>query len=214
MHSKPIALVLLALTLSAGEVASGQEPAGQPIPVELMAGTEYLTANVVVSRALVPASDFGFFHLNTAVLDYRGGDDLSLQNVLYFEPIDKYRVTGGLFYASSSGLTPTAGLQYVHASQGRFLLFAPRVSIQEDPSYSIFSIARYGTGNPPGLGLYLSVQALTTFNAEGHIKSYQWTRVGLETRGWQFGAAMNFDEEGPNPEVQTSVGVFLRREVR
>ena len=55
--------------------------------------------------------------------------------------------------------------------------------------------------------LYASLQALNTFEANGHIKSYPWTRMGLEIKGTQFGLAANFDELGPNPPLKFSTGI-------
>ena len=60
---------------------------------------------------------------------------------------------------------------------------------------------------------YTSLQALNTFAANGHIKSYQWARIGLEIQGVQFGLAANFDEFGATPQVRFSPGIFMRREI-
>lgn len=57
------------------------------------------------------------------------------------------------------------------------------------------------------------MQALNTVDATSHIKSYQWLRFGLDFRGTQCGAAVNFDEFGPHPDLQVSVGLFVRREI-
>ena len=94
-----------------------------------------------------------------------------------------------------------------------FVLVAPRVNLESDPSYSIFSILRYSRGEIGRPRLYLALQALNAFDARQHIRSYQWTRIGADVRGTQFGLAVNFDEAGPNPRVNASVGVFVRREV-
>jgi hypothetical protein len=57
------------------------------------------------------------------------------------------------------------------------------------------------------------VQALNLFDANGNIKSYQWMRLGLEVKGIQFGLAANLDEYGPNPSLDTNLGVFIRKEI-
>lgn len=204
------AFALVFTALVSTRAAHAQGPA---IPIEFAAANRYASANVVMTRDLADGSRFGFFHVSTAVLDYDGDDNLSLQNVLYFEPIDRYRLVGGLSYTSSAGISPTVGAQYVRGGGARFIQLTPRVNIQDDPSYSIFTIVRYGVGNPPGLGPYLSLQALSTFDGDGHIKSYQWLRLGLETSGNQFGVALNFDESGPEPDFEISVGLFVRREI-
>ncbi len=57
------------------------------------------------------------------------------------------------------------------------------------------------------------MRALNIFDAGGHVKSYQWVRLGLEIRGTQFGLAANFDEFGPDPDAYFSMGLFVRREL-
>jgi len=61
--------------------------------------------------------------------------------------------------------------------------------------------------------LYLAIQALNTFDTDSHIKSYQWLRAGLDIKGTQFGAAVNFDEFGPHPDLRLTAGLFARREI-
>jgi hypothetical protein len=63
------------------------------------------------------------------------------------------------------------------------------------------------------LKLYTRIQMLNLFNADGNIKSYQWMRLGLEAKGLQFGLAFNLDEYGPDPSVDASYGVFIRKEI-
>ena len=54
---------------------------------------------------------------------------------------------------------------------------------------------------------------LNLFDANAHIKSYQWIRLGLEARKFQFGLAANIDEMGPEPIVESNFGVFVRKEI-
>jgi hypothetical protein len=61
--------------------------------------------------------------------------------------------------------------------------------------------------------LYTRIQALNLFDSGGNIKSYQWMRLGVELKGIQFGLAANLDEYGPNPEVDFSFGLFIRKEI-
>ncbi|MGI9175352.1 MAG: hypothetical protein ACR2GR_08560 [Rhodothermales bacterium] len=180
-----------------------------------MAGSRYASINVVMSKSFSASSKFGFFHLNTLTMDYddKSESDLTLQNLLFFEPVEGFRLTGGAFYASQPGFSPTAGMQYIHAGKRWFILLAPRINIESDPSYTVFSIVRHEAEITEHATLYTSLQALNIFDADGHVKSYQWTRLGLGINGTQFGLAANFDEFGPNPQVAFSVGVFVRREV-
>jgi hypothetical protein len=188
----------------------------QPIPVELAAGTRYATINLVMSKGFGETSRFGFFHLSTLVMDYddEEQDDLSTQDLLFFEPVTGFRLTAGAFYGTRPGFNPTAGMQYMRAGRTLFLLVSPRINIESDPSFSVFSIARYRPDLTEHAKLYLGLRMLNSFDTERHIKSYQWLRAGVDIRGTQFGVTANVDERGPQPDVTFTVGLFVRREIR
>lgn len=191
-----------------------QRASGQAMPLELAAGHRYATVNFVISKGITHTSKFGFFHQHTLTAAYEDGtqDDLAMQNLLYFEPLDGFRLTGGAFYGKP-GFNATAGMQYVKGGRTFFILLSPRVNIESDPSFSVFSILRYNPAIAGTTKLYLSMQALNTFDTEQHIKSYQWLRVGLDVNGTQFGPAVNLDEFGPNPSVRFTLGAFVRRAI-
>ena len=50
-------------------------------------------------------------------------------------------------------------------------LISPRVNIESDPSFGIFSIVRYKPDIAGNARLYLSAQWLNTFDTSDHIKS-------------------------------------------
>lgn len=187
----------------------------QPIPVEFMMGNRYSTVNVVLSKLFTETSRLGFFHLNTLTVNYtdKNKNDLALQNLVFYEFVNNFRITGGAFYSTKPGFKPTAGIQYVNPGRKWFILISPRVSIEDDPSFNLFSIIRFKTDINSNTRLYTSLQALNIFDGKSHIKSYQWLRVGLEIKGIQFGLSANFDELGPNPELENCFGLFIRREL-
>lgn len=186
----------------------------QPIPVELTLGHDYATTNLVVSRPFTPTSPIGFFHLSTLQFGYDSDaeTDMAIQNLLFLELPRDVRITGGAFH-TQRGFSPTAGVQYIKASRDLFVLIAPRVNIESDPSYSIFSIVRYRPQLTPGTRLYVAGQLLNAFSPDRHIRSYQWLRLGLEMKGTQFGLAINLDQEGPARAFDSNLGVFVRREI-
>jgi hypothetical protein len=186
----------------------------QPVPVELMMGNKYGSVNLSFNRNFSPTSKFGFFHMNTVQFDYKDETKNSfiLQDLAYYEIIKNLRITGGVAY-SKGGFDPTAGLQYVYSGKKFLFLFAPRVNIESDPSYDMMTILQYKPLINDHLKLFTRVQMLNLFSADGNIRSYQWMRIGLETKGIQFGLAANLDEYGPNPSVESNFGVFLRKEI-
>jgi len=186
----------------------------QPIPIELMIGNKYGSVNLVFNRNFSQKSRLGFFHMNTVQFDYKDENKNSflLQDLLYVETFKNLRVAGGVAY-SKGGFNPTAGLQYVYSGNKLVFLCAPRVNIESDPSYDIMTIIQYKPKINDRVKLFTRVQMLNLFNADGNIKSYQWMRLGLEVKGIQFGLAINLDEYGPNPSVESNFGVFVRKEI-
>ncbi len=91
--------------------------------------------------------------------------------------------------------------------------FPLRFSIENDLSYTMFSIARYAARINENYNLYTSLQVFNVFDAKSHIISFQWIRAGLDRHGIQFGVAVNFDESGPHPKVKINAGLFIRREI-
>jgi len=186
----------------------------QPIPIELMMGNKYGVVDLAFSKKFSPTSRLGFFHMNTIQFDYNEDfkNSLILQDLLFVETVKNLRVAAGAAY-SKVGFSPTAGLQYVYSGKKLFLLSAPRVNIQSEPSYDIMNIIQFKTPINEKLKLFTKAKFLNIFDAEGNIKSYQWFRVGLEAGEIQFGLAFNLDEIGPNPSAETNYGLFIRKEI-
>jgi hypothetical protein len=135
-----------------------------------------------------------------------------LQDLLYVEIIKHLRIASGVVY-SNGGFNPTAGLQYIYSGQKFMVLIAPRVNIESDPSYDVMTILQYKPDISDRVKLFTRIQALNLIGSGGNIKSYQWMRIGLELKGIQFGLAANLDEYGPNPSVDTNIGLFVRKEI-
>ncbi len=201
-------LILLFLLLNANGINA------QPIPVELAIGHQYGSVNLVFNRNFSSKSRLGFFHMNTVQFYYKDENKNSflLQDLLYVEFIKNLRVASGVVY-SKGGFNPTAGLQYIYSGQKFMVLIAPRVNIENDPSYDVMTILQYKPAINDRIKLFTRIQALNLFGSDGNIKSYQWMRLGLEIKGIQFGIAANLDEYGPNPTVETNFGLFIRKEI-
>lgn len=108
---------------------------------------------------------------------------------------------------------PTAGLQYVFSSKKLFFLVVPQVGINRDPSYFLLTILQYKQEINDRIKLVARIQLQSAFNAAGNLKSNQWMRFGLEVKGTQFGLAVNLDERGPDPSVESNIGVYFRKEI-
>jgi len=186
----------------------------QPIPIELIIGHQYGVVDMSFSKKFSPTSRFGFFHMNTIQFDYNedAKNSLIIQDLLFVETIKNLRVVAGAAY-SKGGFDPTVGLQYIFSSKKLMFLCAPRINIDSEPSYDFMNIIQYKIQLNKRTNLFARAKFLNVFNAESNIKSYQWFRLGLEKKGMQFGLAFNLDENGPNPSVESNIGVFVRKEI-
>jgi hypothetical protein len=70
-------------------------------------------------------------------------------------------------------------MQYVKAGRALFILVSPRINIDSDPLFSVFSIVRYRPDIAGNTKLYLGMRLLNIFDPDRHIKSYQWLRAGF-----------------------------------
>ncbi len=222
MKSLPSALPVARLILLAASLAGAAVPARAqagpppaPIPFEVAAVEDYVSTNLIISRDVSAAARLGFFHQSTLVtgIDDAIADDLSTQSLFFYKMNSWFRVTAGGFYATRPGFSPTVGVQFFKPGRNWFLLVSPRVNLESDPSYSVFSIIRYERPLTETIDLYLSLQALNTWDDGGHVKSYQWLRLGFAKQATQFGLAVNFDYAGRDPRAETSIGLFIRREI-
>ena len=186
----------------------------QPIPIELMLGYKYGAFNLAFSKNFSEKSRVGFFHMNTVQFDFKDENKNSfiLQDLIYVETFKNLRVAGGVAY-STGGFDPTAGIQYLFSGEKLLFLFAPRINIESDPSYDIMTIVQFKPQLNDRLKLYTKLQMLNLFDSGGNIRSYQWLRLGIEIKKTQFGLAVNFDEYGPDPELEFNCGLFIRREI-
>lgn len=186
----------------------------QPTPIELMIGQRYGTVNLICDKHFSQNSRFGLFHMNTVQFDYKNKiyNSFILQDQLYVETLKNLRISGGVVY-SSGGFNTTAGLQYIYGGKKLFFLCAPRINIENEPSYDLMTILQYKPEINDRLKLYTRFELLHLFNSGGNIKSYQWIRLGLELKGIQIGLAADFDEYGPNPSTKSNFGIFVRKEI-
>ena len=51
------------------------------------------------------------------------------------------------------------------------------------------------------------------YDTGGNKKCYQWIRPGLEVKGIKSGLAVNLDEYGRDPSVESNFGLFLRKDI-
>lgn len=197
-------------------ILNGFMAKAQPIPAELMLGNKYGTLKMIVSKNFSQTSKFGIFHINILQFDYlhNSENDLMLQDLVFFEPIKNFRITGGGLYTGKAGFLPTAGLQYKLNKKSLFLLFSPRINFNDGKNEGdIFSILQFTPRINEQLDFVVGVQSLFLFNRDGNIKSAQDLRLGLGFKNTQVGIAAGLEQVGPNYKSFSNFGIFIEQSI-
>jgi hypothetical protein len=204
-----VSIALLSSILSVLQVHA------QPMSAEIMTGHNYGTISMVMSKKFADPSKFGIFHMNIVQIDYRHNKDhdILLQDLLFFEPIENFKITTGAFYGGRPGFMPTAGMQFSLHKKAFFMLLSPRVNIQSDPEYDIFAIFKFEPALGETIKLCTSLQSLNLFDKAGNIKCGQDVRLGLNIKDFTIGLAAGIEEVGHDFEMKNNFGVFVQRDL-
>lgn len=187
----------------------------QSIPAELMTGNKYGTFMLIVNKKFTPESKFGIFHLNILQFDYLKNkeNDIMLQDLLFYEPINHLKITGGGFYGGKPGFRPTIGMQFALKKNDFFMMVAPRVNIQPIPQYDVFSILQLEHKLNSSYGLCAAVQSLFLFDKNQNIKCSQSLRLGISIKDYQFGAALDLEQVGNDFKNSVNYGLYIKRDI-
>jgi len=188
----------------------------QPIPAELMLGNKYGTLKMIVSKNFSPTSKFGIFHINILQFDYLHNleNDLMLQDLVFFEPIKNFRITGGGLYTGKGGFLPTAGIQYKLNNKSLFLLLSPRMNFKDGNNEGdIFSIFQMTPKINEKFDFVVGIQSLFLFNRDGNIKSGQDLRFGIGYKQTQVGIAAGLEQVGPHYKSFSNFGIFIEKSI-
>ncbi|NJK98035.1 MAG: hypothetical protein HC905_26800 [Bacteroidales bacterium] len=188
----------------------------QPIPAELMTGSKFGTFKLIVSKNFSESSKFGIFHINILQFDYiRNSDnDLMLQDLLFYEPVKNFRITGGGLFTGKAGFLPTAGLQYKFTRKDALILLSPRVNFKDGSNEGdIIVITEYSPPLTDKINLFLGAQSLALFNRSGNIKCSQDLRLGIGIKNMQFGLALGLEQIGTGYKSSHNAGLFIKRNI-
>ncbi len=132
--------------------------------------------------------------------------------MLFVETVKNMDIVGGLIY-TNGGLSPQTGVLYTLVKEKFFFLFNPNINVESDPVYDIMTILQFTPKINDKLKLYARLKFLNIIRSDGNLKSYQWMRLGVQTKGVTFGFVFNIDEHGPNPSAETNFGLFVQKEL-
>ncbi|MCO6480498.1 MAG: hypothetical protein J5I94_27900 [Phaeodactylibacter sp.] len=178
--------------------------------LELMAGHKRIFADAQWLNFMDAGNRYSIFSRTRATVDYDNNTDLFTGAYLNYTS----RIGIGASIVgkiASGGAGADAGIHIFKAKPTWMLFGLASVGLKSELEYSWFSIFRY---TPPLGGqwkLYSSLELFSLFRKGGHLASVQRIRLGLDHRGFQFGAAVNLAETGREWAGASNIGGFLRR---
>lgn len=190
----------------------------QHAPVEIMAGHQYFNYQHAIHRKLHVNSRFGWTHITNLMRRYvnrpeKGGRPNEIMNQVYFTTnfSNQFMVMGGLFFTPVTDMKISFAGQYAYHTKTLSLIVNPRFDLGEKFTYELFGLFEFRPVIAPVLHLYSRIQFMTNHSAEGHNRSYQQIRIGIERNKTQFGIGSTFDQYGTRMISTGNTGIFIRK---
>lgn len=186
--------------------------------IEVMGGNRYFQYQHSLSQYMKAESRFGWQHIATLVKRYNANtetvkmpDELMNQAYLTFRLHPYLLLKGGLFYTNAGGYQPALGMQFTIRKKDWAVVMAPRIDINKNGSYELFTLVEFSPSITSKTKLYTRLQAMSNFSSANHNRSYQQARIGVETRSFQLGGGITFDQYGTTGKQHCNSGIFIRR---
>lgn len=182
-------------------------------PVEISVGHAGYYYQHSLATRFNPEKSLGFFHTSSVLIPYdiNRGNEIMIQSYLSYTMSKRWTSGVGTIFTPVNRVRPSAFFQYFYKGKTTSILIYPRMDIWSDPNLELMGFIEYqGAVNRP-VNLYARFQYMTTWNRNGHSRSYQYARAGIDTRGIQFGPAANFDQYGRSITNYSNFGLFVRK---
>lgn len=142
--------------------------------------------------------------------DKNRGNEIMSQSYLTYTMSKRWTSGVGSIFTPVNRIRPSVFFQYFQKGKTTSVLVYPRMDIWPDPNLELMGFIEYQGVKSRQINLYARFQYMTTWNRNGHSRSYQYARLGLDTAGLQFGLAANFDQYGPIATHYNNFGFFVR----
>lgn len=183
--------------------ASGQS-------LELMMGHERIFADAQWLKFMDAKKQWSIFSRTRATVNYDNASNLftgaylnyTLKNGLGASLVGKIGNTGG---GADAGI-------HIFKANSKWMLFGlASIGLKNQLEYSWFSILRFTPKINAKWKGYFSLELFNLFGKEQHIISVQRIRLGVDYKGFQFGLAGNFSEQGAEWTGNSNIGIFVRK---
>lgn len=178
---------------------------------ELMPGTERLFLDAQYLKFFDEGRHVSLFSRARATAAYNE-QQTDLFTGAYLNYTTKSGLGGtvlGRISSSSSGMD--VGIHYFKATTTWMVYALPAINLNDELLYSWFSIVRFTPSLTEHWKLYTSLELFSAFGEIGHLSSVQRIRLGVDTKGYQFGLAVNLNENRFS-DSDSNPGIFFRKQ--
>jgi hypothetical protein len=170
------------------------------------------------NQPLGDSSKFSFFNYTRWSVAYATPRQTQFMNyaTLNYDLGRGWSLAGGGF-AGNEGFLPVLGFNYFFVNDTWLVNAFPGVVIKSKPDVELFFFAQFRPKLGKKTKLFSQVVANSNFNFRKHNFSEQAIRVGMDTRGFQWGLGVNTVQmpgfsAKDKMTLQVSPGFFIRRE--
>jgi hypothetical protein len=193
-----------------------------PIPIELFAGNQGFSFQLILSKQFSPTSKFGFFNVTSFASGYKQANQTSSfisQSCLTVEVWKGISVIAGLsamdFPGTSLEVRPTAGLQYLLISRDVSVFVLPRFDLTQTYNFETLAVLEYKPMLSKSWGIYMRAEGLYNYNTKlGYHEITEINlRLGLFYKNVQFGVGSIQDFYGPDSYNVNNFGLFIKTDL-
>ena len=195
---------------------------GAPTPIELFAGNQGFSFQLILSKQFSPTSKFGFFNVTSFASGYKQANQTTSfisQSCLTAEVWKGISAVAGLsamgFPSTPLEVRPTAGLQYLLFSRDVAVFVLPRFDLTQTYNFETLAVLEYKPMLSKNWGIYTRVEGLYNYNTKlGYHEITEINlRLGLSYKNVQFGVGSIQDFYGPDSYNVNNFGLFIKTDL-
>ncbi|WP_350287402.1 hypothetical protein [uncultured Croceitalea sp.] len=142
-------------------------------------------------------------------------DEVGVQPTLFWNIGKSVAIGPSLYYNSFGGYSERLSAKFTLKSSKTLLVVIPTAAYSEKKDAGLAEIfAQFQLHTPLSekISLWFNGQFLTVWDKfKAHSRSFQQLRLGLSYKGHQLGFGSDFDQYGPEPIQESSLGLYYRK---
>lgn len=207
---------ILASFLSHGQDIQGghQGPSHKaPIPVEIMAGNNWLMFQNIIARDFGAKERFNYFNLINYEVEYVSEAPASyiVQSLFSYKLSQNFALGAGANLKAFGGFKPLVGGQFTYFDRKFGVVLQPSVELGHGGVAELFGLFEWNSTFEKQWQLYFSIQGASSFATSEavHDFSYLNTRLGIQAGQYKIGPALNTRFIGSDVHAEYNFGGFI-----